>query len=142
MSERNVELTRGFVEAYNARDVDGAIACCDPSVELHPLLAGAVGGTVYQGHEGLRQWFRDLADAWGDEIRGQPEAYFDLGEHTLTFATFQGRGRQSGAEVTMPIALVTRWRGDLLAYMKGYPDRQDALRDLGVSEQELEPIAP
>lgn len=142
MSARNVELMRRFVAAYNKRDLDAAIACCDPCAELHPLLAGAVGGAFYRGHEGLRQWFRDLADAWGGEIRGELEAYFDLGEHTLGFATFRGRGRQSGAEVAMPIAVVTTWRNELLVNMKTYASRPDALRDLGVSEEQLEPISP
>jgi ketosteroid isomerase-like protein len=142
MSERNVELMRRMVEAYNARDVDAFIACCEPGAEFRPLLSATVGGSVYHGHEGLRQWFRDLAHAWGDEIRAEPETYFDLGEHTLSFNTFRGRGRQSGAEVAMPVTLVARWRNDLLVYIKGYAHRQEALRDLDVTEDELEPIAP
>jgi hypothetical protein len=42
----------------------------------------------------------------------------------------------------MPRALVVRWRNDLVVYLKGYAHREDALRDLGISEDELEPIAP
>jgi hypothetical protein len=42
----------------------------------------------------------------------------------------------------MPIAQVARWRDGLLVYVKGYADREDALSDLGVSEDELEPIYP
>src|SRR2546421_10008642 len=143
MSERNVELMRRMVAAYNARDVGAAIACCDPHGEFRPLLSAMLGGAVYHGHDGLRQWFRDLSDACGDEIRAEPEAYFDLGgEQTLSFNTFRGRGRQSGAEVAMPVTLVARSRNGVLVYIKGYAHRQDALRDLGVTEDELQPIAP
>jgi protoporphyrinogen oxidase len=42
----------------------------------------------------------------------------------------------------MPVALVVRWRDGMAVYMKGYARRLDALRDLGVSESELHPIAP
>ena len=42
MSERNVELTRRVVEAFNARDIEAIIAYCDPSIEYHSVLAGAV----------------------------------------------------------------------------------------------------
>jgi ketosteroid isomerase-like protein len=140
MSDRNVELHRRAIEAFNARDIDVFVAYADPSIELHTAFA-AVGG-VYHGHDGLREFFRDFGDAWGDEIRGEPEAYFDLGEHTLAFQVLHGRGRQSGAEVTMPIAQVARWRDGLLVYVKGYAHREDALSDLGVSEGELEPIYP
>jgi hypothetical protein len=90
----------------------------------------------------VRRWHRDLGEAWGDEIRLVPEAYFDLGENTLTFQMLRGRGQHTGAKVAMPIAGVTRWRDDLLVYTKAYVHREDALRDLGVSENELEPIDP
>ena len=141
MSERNVELTRRVNEAFNARDIEAMIALCDPSIEFHSTFA-AVGGAIYHGHDGMRRYQRDMVDAWGDEVRADPEAYFDLGEHTLGFLVFHGHGRHSGAEVAMPIALVTGWRDELLVYMKGYADRGDAMSDLGVSEDELEPIDP
>jgi ketosteroid isomerase-like protein len=141
MSERNVELVRRFNGAFNARDIDAAIACCDPNIEFHSAFA-TVGGAIYNGHDGLRRWQRDYEDAWGDGIRIEPEAYFDLGEHTLAFGMLHGRGRHSGVEATMPVASVARWRDGLMVYMKAYVHREDALHDLGVTEDELEPIAP
>ena len=141
MSRENVELHRRAVEAFNAHEVEAFIALCDPSIEGHSVFA-AVGGAVYHGHDGLRRFFRDVEDAWGDEIRMEPEAYFDLGESTLTFLLLHGHGRQSGAEVTMPIAQEVRWRGGLCVYFKSHADRDDALRELDVSEEELEPIDP
>jgi hypothetical protein len=53
-----------------------------------------------------------------------------------------GRGRHSGAEVATPSAALGRSRDGLIVYMKAYVHREDALRDLGVSEDELEPIEP
>jgi ketosteroid isomerase-like protein len=141
MSERNVELHRRFIQAFNARDLDAFIAHFDPSAEFRSVFA-AVGGAVYHGHDELPQYFRDLTDAWGDEIRIEPEVYFDLGEYTLLFLLFHGRGRQSGAEVAMPVALMARWRDGLIVYIRSYSDREDALSYLGVSEDALEPIAP
>ena len=142
MSDENVELLRRWIEAFNAREIDAIIARCDPSIELHSVFAAA-GGAVYTGHDGLRRWQRDLEDAWGEGIRVEPEAsYVDLGERTLVFYVLHGRGKHSGVEVTMPVATVFRWRGGLIVYFKGYTHREDALNDLGVSEDELEPIEP
>jgi ketosteroid isomerase-like protein len=141
MSERYVELARRLIEAFNARDLEAYVALCDPSIEWHSTFS-AVSGTVYQGHDGLRRWHRDLEDAWGKEIRIEPEAYFDLGEHTLAFNILHGRGRQSRADVAMPYAAVSRWRDDLIVYAKSYVHREDALSDLDVSEDALEPIPP
>lgn len=100
-----------------ARDAEAAIPYCDPSVELHTIFA-AVGGGRYRGHDGVRALFRDMEDAWGDKIRVEREAYFDLGEHTLAYVVALGRGSHSGAEVAMPIASVARWRDGLLVYGK------------------------
>ena len=61
-------------------------------------MFAAVGGGVYYGHDGMRRWHRDLQEAWGEQIRLQPEAYFDLGEYMLTFFVYHGRGEHSGAE--------------------------------------------
>jgi hypothetical protein len=141
MSQENVELHRRAVETFNAHEVEAFIALCDPSVEVHSSFA-ALGGGVYQGHDGVRAYFRDLEDAWGDAFRIEAEAYFDLGESTLAFYALRGQGRQSGMEVAMPIAQEVRYRSGLCVYFKSHADRDDALRELGVSEEELEPIDP
>jgi ketosteroid isomerase-like protein len=141
MSEQNVELHRRAVEAFHARDVEAFIACLDPSVEYHSVMT-VPGGAVYHGHDGVRKYFGDFKDAWGDEFRVEPEAFFDLGEQTLMFYLVHGRGQQSGAEVAMPGAQVCRWREGLMILGKVYVHREDALRDLSVSEDALEPIAP
>jgi ketosteroid isomerase-like protein len=140
VSEQNVELHRRAVEAFNARDVEAVVALCDPNIEFHAMPAPR--GGVYHGHDGVRRWLGDLEEAWGDEIRIDPEAYFDLGERTVVFNMLHARGRQSGVQVEMPSAQVVRWRDGLGVYVKVYVHREDALEDLGVSEDALEPIAP
>jgi ketosteroid isomerase-like protein len=141
VSLENIEVNRRLLAAYNARDLEAMLACLDPSIEFHSAFA-AVEGAVYHGHDGVRSWHRDLTEAWGAEVRVEPEAYFDLGEQTLVFYVLHGRGARSGLEVTMETGYVVRWRDGRAAYLKIYPHRADALRDLGLSEVELEPIAP
>ena len=141
MSGENLELHRRANQAFNSRDVEAYLAFCDPNIELNSAVTGP-GPAVYYGHAGVRRWHRDLTDAFGDDVRLQPEAFFDLGEHTVTFHVLHGRGLQSGADVETPAAHVCRWRGGLIVYFKGYVQREDALRDLGVSEAALQPIAP
>src|ERR1700730_2785481 len=101
MSERNIELLRRWVDVFNTRDIEALTRLCVSDVELHSAFA-AVGGAVYHGHDGMRRWHRDLEEAWGEEIRLESEAYFDLGEQTLHFYVYYGRGKHSGAEVAMP----------------------------------------
>jgi len=138
MSVENGELHRRVVEAFNKRDVDGIVALCDPQIELN----SAVTVSVYHGHDGVRRWHRDLAEAFGDDFWIEPNAYYDLGEHTLTQHVLHGRGRQSGVDVAEPFAHVHRWRNGLTIHFKAYTGREDALSDLGVSEDGVEPIDP
>ena len=80
MSQENLEIVRAFTESFNAGDIEGLLACCDPEIEFHSTFA-AVGGADYHGHDGMRRWHRDLEEAWGDEIRSELEQLFDLGYH-------------------------------------------------------------
>jgi ketosteroid isomerase-like protein len=141
MSERKIELWRRWFEAYNERDTDTTIEYCDPDIVFHSVFAVA-GGGIYHGHDGMRELHQDFRDVWGDEVRFEPEAYFDLGEHALVFGVLHGRGHHSEVEVEVAGAQVTRWRGGLMTYAKGYAHREDALKELGVTEDELKPIAP
>jgi ketosteroid isomerase-like protein len=140
MSRENVDLFRRTIEAYNARDIDAFIALCDPDAEFHSSFAGV--GAVYRGHEGLRKWHRDLEETWGGEIRFEPEAFFDVGDYTLTLGVLRGRGQSSRVEVETADVLVARWRDGLIVYFKSYASKEEALSDLGVSEDELDPVSP
>jgi ketosteroid isomerase-like protein len=134
MSQENVELHRRTAALFNGRDIEGTIALSDPRIELHALPAPR--GSVYRGHDGLREWHRDLEEAW-EVISVEPWAYFDLGERTAAFNLLHARGRQSGAEVTMHSASVVQWRDGLAIYTKVYPTWEDALTDLGISAEAL-----
>jgi hypothetical protein len=137
----NVERHRRMIEALNARDMKAMIALSDPSLKLHSVMT-VPGGADYVGHDGLRRWVTDLDDAWGDNFRIEPEAFFDLGEQTLGWQATVGRGRQSGADVAEPTAAVITWRAGLAVTVTNYRHRHEALRDLGLSEEALKPIRP
>lgn len=140
MSLENVQGTRGLVDLFHARDIEGFVACCDPSIEFHTEFEIVDGG--YQGHDGVRRFFQDFEEVWGSGMRLQPEAYFDLGEHTLVFHVVHARGSQSGVEVLTSVAHVVRWCDGRVRYFKGYVNREDALSDLGVSADALEAVDP
>ena len=138
MPSENLRLHRRVIEAFNARDVDGIVALCDPAIELH----SAVTASVYSGHEGVRSWHRDLEEAFGAEVWIEPVKYFDLDEHMITFHLLHGRGRQSGADVAERFAHVHRWRDGLTVWFKAYARQEAALSDLGVSRSTVRAIEP
>jgi ketosteroid isomerase-like protein len=141
MSRENVELHRRAIAAVNTRDIEAFVALCAPEAEFQSVFA-AVGGAIYRKPEGMRRWFRDVEDTWADGLRIEPHAYFDLGERTLLSHVLHGRGRRSSIDTAMPVAHVFTWREGLFVHWKSYLHKEDALRELGVSEHELEPIEP
>jgi hypothetical protein len=139
VSVHNVELHRRLNAAFNARDLEAVIASCDPRMEWRSILAEV--GAVYHGHAEIRRWYAEAIDVWR-EMRLELDAYFDLGEHTVASGTIHGRGQRSDAVVVTPFATVARWRDGLCVYAGMHHDREAALRELHVSEDELEPLAP
>src|SRR5438132_1249059 len=92
-----IELLRGGVEAFNRRDIDGALAPLDPDVELVPLKAVLEGGS-YHGHAGLRRLLEDMKDDWerftlvADEFRAVGQ------DRVLVLGRVVARGR-SGVDL-------------------------------------------
>ena len=89
MPERDVEVesdvgvARGWTDAFNARDVETLLSYCDPGIEFHSTFSAVQGVVFYEGHDGMRRWYRDLQEAFGDELRSELEAFYDLGDQTL-----------------------------------------------------------
>jgi ketosteroid isomerase-like protein len=50
-------------ERFNAGDVEGIVELCDPEIELTTFM-GHLEGRSYHGHEGIREWFRDVHAAF------------------------------------------------------------------------------
>lgn len=127
--------------AFNARDLEAYLALADPHIVLHSVFA-AIGGATYNGHEGVTDWFNDLAEAWGDDVRFEVNAYFDFGARTVAAGDLRGRGRQSGAEVAITGFQVVTWGNGLIIHYKAYPEKETLLRELGISEEDLTPGGP
>jgi ketosteroid isomerase-like protein len=109
VSQENVDLHRRAYAIFNAHDLEAFVALFDPESEFRSAFAAVGGVTVYRGQEGLREWWQGQRDVWGDELRMEVEAYFDLGEQTLAFSVLHARGRQSGTQTTMQLAQLARW---------------------------------
>ena len=65
MASELVERTYRAYDAMSRDDVDTLIELCDPEVEFTSLIRESEG-TVYRGHEGLREYVESLADVLPD----------------------------------------------------------------------------
>ena len=135
MSQENVETFKRAIEAYNRRDIDGFLDGVDPEVELHGALQALLEreGTVYRGHEGVRQWVRDIDEAMADIHLELPEIH-DLGDRLVAIGRLSARGTASGAETESAFGCVVEWKEGRATRIVSFLDRDEALKAAGIPE--------
>jgi ketosteroid isomerase-like protein len=132
---RNVEaFTRGL-DAANRRDIEALLEALDPEVEGHPLLPVLLGGetTMYQGHEGVRELFRDIDQAFS-EFRVEMSEIRDLDDRIVAIGAMRGRGKESRAVTESPLAYLVELKNDKAIRIRSYRDPQEALEAAGLGE--------
>jgi ketosteroid isomerase-like protein len=121
----DIETVRRGLDALSRRDLEALVAEADPEVEFHPLLS--VWQRNYRGHDGVRQWWSDVADQW-EEFAAEIVDWRDLGDGALLVNTqWRGRGKQGSIEVAGPGALVVRFRDGRALTVDVYHDESFAL---------------
>jgi ketosteroid isomerase-like protein len=84
---QDIEVVRGIYDAFNARDVEAALAYISPDCELDLRgTASRIGRTEpYRGPDGLRQYFADVEGYWeelsihADDFRAIPGSVIVMG---------------------------------------------------------------
>jgi ketosteroid isomerase-like protein len=132
MSQENVELTYGALDAFSRGDFDALLAMFYEDVEVFSRLA-PLGDGSYRGHDGVRSWWQNLHDAFPDLALEVLEVR-DLGDVTLGAVRFHGHGRQSGAPIDETFWQVAHWRdGNVIRY-SSHNSEAEALEAVGLSE--------
>jgi ketosteroid isomerase-like protein len=98
MGAEDERSVRGLAEAINRRDVEAGVAVCDPEIEFLSVLA--VSGKAYRGHDGIRQYFEDIASAW-EEWRVEVHRVTPREDGRVVIEmTMHMRGKGSGAALS------------------------------------------
>jgi ketosteroid isomerase-like protein len=129
MGSTEEAAVRGFADAITRGDVEAAVERAHPEIEFLSVLA--VSGRAYHGHDGVRQYFADVAAAWSE---------WRVEIHLLTSApdgrvvivmTMHFRGKESGAAFSDQTAHVWTMKEGKLLRNHPYRDPVEALRDVG-----------
>jgi ketosteroid isomerase-like protein len=132
MSEENVKLALRAFDAWNRGDYDAWIETFDSDCEFSPLRA-QLEGQPYRGHDGLRQFMRDLTEEW-ESVRFGLTDIRDAGDQLVGLLRFKARGRSSQAELDLPIGVVASMREGKILKVRMYSDPADALEAAGLSD--------
>jgi ketosteroid isomerase-like protein len=132
MSQENVDAFKRGLEAGNRGDVDTLLEVLDPEVAWHSALHALLGGegTVYRGHDGVREMIGDLYEAF-DDFQIEISEVRDRGDRTVAIGRARARGDSSGADVEMPIAFVTEFNEGKAISVRAYLDPDEALEAAG-----------
>jgi ketosteroid isomerase-like protein len=133
MAQGNVEIVRRWNASYNQRDMDALIKLTDPELEFRSVFLAME--STFRGHEGLSAYFKAVEDAY-ERFEVVPEDYLDAGAAVLILCRIEWRGKGSGAEGKVPLAVCAWLKAGRIFHIESYTDRSDGFRAVGLSEQD------
>ncbi len=136
MSQENVEVVRRLFDAIGRADSETVLALYDSDCEWDTTrtpLPRLIGGGTFKGHDALRSFFRERADAY-QIIEDRLEELIDAGEDVISVVTVQGTGRTTGIEVETRMAGVWTIRDSKIVRVIWFPTRDEALEAAGLEE--------
>jgi ketosteroid isomerase-like protein len=129
----NIDLVRRVFDAFTARDIDAMLALSSPEIEFWgPTASFAREGKPYRGHEGLRQYFDDVASVWRT-LEVVPHDFRDLGDRVLVIGRVYARGA-GGYISDSPTQWLWGVRGDQVVWGRVFTSRAEALAAAGLEE--------
>ena len=131
MSQENLVLARNAVAAFNRRDVPALVELTTDDFRW-VTWTGTVESTVYDGAEGLVEYFQD-ADVW-EVLDLDAHEFRDLGDKVLVVGMFHARGGGSGAEVRAPYYSAFFVSEGRLARVLSFRTEDEALAAVGLRE--------
>jgi len=114
------------MDAFNRRDVDEALAFVAGDCELRPVGTGAITGRdCYRGHDGIREYFEDVARVWPDGLEVEPVDYRAVAGSVVVFGKV--RGIVGGDPLRDEVVWVWRLRDGLIASGQVFSTRTAAM---------------
>jgi ketosteroid isomerase-like protein len=129
----DIELVKAMFAAFAARDLETVLSLADPEIEFTAVTGEHAGRTdPYRGHDGLREYFRDVAAVW-EELRLTPREFREEGG--LILVTGKVSARSQRRTVTGSTGWVWRVRDGKVVYARVYASAADGVAALEAGER-------
>jgi ketosteroid isomerase-like protein len=136
MSQENLEIVRGIYDAYARRDDVSPFEVYAEDIVWDLSNTGRAAlnmQTVYHGHEGVRQAWREGVSAFG-AIDFEVEELIDAGDQVLAVIHERAAGRASGAPVESAHTVVWTLADGKVTRLRAFDNSQQALEAVGLRE--------
>jgi ketosteroid isomerase-like protein len=132
MSPDNLDKARAFIDAYNRRDFDAAVADFDSGIEW--VLPEGQSSDSCQGPGAIIRFWQGLDETF-DELQLLPQEFIDAGDRVATRLRHYGRGKRSGVVIDEELYhQVATFRDGRIVRMEYFADWGQALVAAGLSE--------
>ena len=129
-----LEIAHQVIDAVEHRDLDALIRLTDPDVEWRSaFVVGGTGG-LYRGHAAMREYVRDMNDAW-EVVRLDVEHEIAVGSVVLLIGRIHYRGQESGAEGETESGYMLKFRGGRVVRFRPFREPEKALETVGLPGQ-------
>ena len=129
MAQGNVEVVRQWLDAIQRGELGREY--WDPELRIDNAAGWPVEAS-YHGHDGLKRWWDDLAEAFAD-LRMEVEELVPLDEErVLTSQRLVGHFRATGIAFDGPWASLLWVRGGKIVRAKGYLSKRRAMKAAGL----------
>ena|SRR5215216_984164 len=133
MSQENVELVRDIYAQWARGNMGAGVETFDPGIVFESFMPDAHDWVVARGVDEIGAFMREFLAQWAN-YRLIGEEFRDAGDKVFVAGRQAARGRQSGAEVELPMLSVWTFRADRVVGLRFTPSRQKALEAAGLSE--------
>lgn len=138
MAGDDLEAVRRYLEALNARDLDGVMAVCAEDFELRPPIAPLEG--AYVGRKGVQRYLADIGEA-SEDFRLEVREMDDRGAGVVVAELLgTGSSRSLGALGELPVTTVYELVAGRVCRASAFLDRPDALAAAAALGREAELI--
>ena len=117
-----VARVQAMYDAFNRRDVADVLSYVAPDVELRPAgTSAATGREVYRGHQGIREYFADVAAVWPQGLQVRPADFRAVAGSVVAF------GRVEAGDMDDDAVWVWRLRDGLITSGQMFSTRGEAM---------------
>jgi hypothetical protein len=112
-----------WLAAWNSQSAGPIIEIADPEIEVHAVTLG-IDGRHYVGHDGLRQWMRDIRDRF--HARSTAESVTHLSDDAVMVRGTLYMRDEFGGEDSQAFAMVVHLRDDKALWIGTFFSAADA----------------
>jgi ketosteroid isomerase-like protein len=132
MSQENVDLLKELLARFEAGDRTSWKGHLTEDIIWDTSAAMPAAG-IYEGHDGVEQFFVEWLSAWEDPTVEHLEL-IDAGDSVVNVFRWRGRGRTSGVPTEGVFFAVYDLRDGKVYRYRQYETRTEALEAAGLSE--------